>query len=290
MFMNNPAPGAIVLFLCCSCATQVANLPANAANNKKTIQSSAKGSVRLDDESWQIVDAVAMQEDNQFKIALTDRPYDLNEFSLDGKLDSFDILRHEGHTLTLNIDANGPAMCINFTNSHGGGSKCNSDFERAVLLKERTNSHISGSMHWGEKNAEHIRVTFDVPVQTNLQRTGESLPEDGGEPGKAVLAHFSAIAGGNFETIKAQTHPLRVASMTTTNVAEANEMIKMLQEMSPEKIKILGGVVNGENAIVDFTGENHGEKVKGVAKLSRYQERWYVDKTSESQQSNDSGK
>jgi hypothetical protein len=274
---------ALVLLICSSCAQNTTMSPDDIQNSPP--QSTANGSVNLHGDSWFVKDVVAFKDKDTVLIAFADSPYNRNEFALDGRLDSFDILEHKGQKITLSIDTTGPSSCLDFSNNSGGGSMCNSDIQKSIQLTHRTKDHISGTMHWGEEKAEHIYISFDAPIQSKLARIGEALPEDGGEPGKAVQAHFSALQSGDFEQMKAQASPKQLAQMKATSPSDVKEMLKMLQLMSPTKIKITGGVMNGDSAIVDFIGENHGETIQGIAQLTRINGHWYLDKTSESTRS-----
>ncbi len=242
----------------------------------------AHGSVNFNGAQWQVADVVAMQEHDGVLLSLSDKPYNRSEFAIDGKLDSFDILRHNGHTLTLKIDHNGPTSCVDFTNPGSGGSKCSSEFATAIALSKNDAQQVVGVMHWGKADAEQIEVEFACPIENKLARNGTALPEDGGEPGKAVQAHFAAIASGDLAQIKAQTHPQQLTQKNAAHLAADDEMIGYLQQMSPKTIKVLGGVHNGDKAYVDYSGDNHGQKILGTAELSLFQGRWYVEKTHES--------
>ena len=61
---------------------------------------------------------------------------------------------------------------------------------------------------------------------------------------------------------------------------EAKEMFKMMREMSPRKVKVTGGTVYGDDALVDFEGVEGGKPVKGVADCVRIAGKWYMSGTS----------
>lgn len=61
---------------------------------------------------------------------------------------------------------------------------------------------------------------------------------------------------------------------------EAKEMFKMMREMSPRKVKVTGGTVDGDDALVDFEGVEGGKPVKGVAECVRIAGKWYMSGTS----------
>ena len=173
-------------------------------------------------------------------------------------------------------------MCLDYSTGSGGGSSCNSDYPPTITIAAQTAEHIKGRMHYGEKGADHVHVEFDLPIQASIARAGKALPADGGEPGQAVLRHFAAIHKGDFAQMKAQAHPEKRKEMNAEMEAQMREMIGFVQAMTPKNIRITGGTVDGESAIVDYAGDADGGKVKGTAELERYEGQWYVSGTSNS--------
>ena len=64
---------------------------------------------------------------------------------------------------------------------------------------------------------------------------------------------------------------------------EAREMFKMMREMSPRKVKVTGGTVDGDDALIDFEGVEGGKPVKGVAECVRIAGKWYMTGSSSRQ-------
>jgi len=124
---------------------------------------------------------------------------------------------------------------------------------------------------------------FDLPVESEVARTGTALPPDGGEPGRAVLAHFGAIEKNDFKALKATASPERQAMMTEAEKAgEAKEMFKMLRDFSPRKVRVVGGTVDGDTALVDYEGVEDGKPVKGTAEVVRVGGKWFFEGSSNS--------
>jgi hypothetical protein len=254
------------------------SLPAHAANL-------AEGSVQRGDSSWKVVDAFAYPDGEEIEVVFSDKPFDRAEMAADGKIDTFDSMRHEGNTLTLNFDADGPTMCVDFmSRSDGGsvgGSSCNSDYEPTIKVSSRTADRVAGSMQWGEAEGEHIHLTFDVPIQGaatggTVPRPGKPLPADGGAPGKAMLAHFAAVTAGDWNKLKSISHPDRREMMEASEKAgEHMQMFEFLQKFAPKKIRITGGMLDGDQAQVDYSAEEAGSPIKGTADLVQFEGRWY---------------
>jgi hypothetical protein len=246
----------------------------------------ASGSINFRDAKWTVADAVAYPDDEEIEIVFTEAKLDRAEMAQDGKIDTFDIMRSDGRSITINVDADGPTMCIDFSTGNGGGSSCNSDFPPTITLTTRTADRVAGSMQWGETDGEHIHVRFDLPIEGaatggKVARPGTPLPADGGEPGKAVKAHFAALTKGDWKQMKAISHPERVAMMEASE-AEGNhmELFEMLRSFMPKNPKITGGTVDGDNAVVDFTAEEDGKPVTGQAEVVRFEGKWYTTGTS----------
>ncbi len=107
----------------------------------------------------------------------------------------------------------------------------------------------------------------------------QSLPADGGAPGAALLAHFAAVASGEAERIRAETHPDNHAQLDEMIASgEFPEIVSMMQAFTPTDIAISGGQVEGDTATVNFTGSMDGEATGGSATLAKVGERWLVQK------------
>ena len=120
-------------------------------------------------------------------------------------------------------------------------------------------------------------VTFDVPVEGEVARTGTALPPDGGEPGRAVLAHYGAIEKNDFQALKATASPERQAMMTASEKSGEAKEFKMLRDFSPRKVRVVGGTVDGDTALVDYEGVEDGKPVKGTVRGGG---KWYFEGSS----------
>ena len=54
----------------------------------------------------------------------------------------------------------------------------------------------------------------------------------------------------------------------------------MLRAMSPRKVRVVGGTVDGDEATVDFEAVEDGKPVKGLAQVERIAGKWYMTGTS----------
>ncbi len=241
------------------------------------LRADAKGTVALKQAKFTVADAVAYKTADGIEVALLSAPFDRKSAAKDQKIDSFDILRMSDiAAATLKIDADGSFNCIDSKSSEGGGSSCNSDYTKALELTARTAERVAGTLKLNV-NGEKADVTFDLKVESVVARTGTALPVDGGEPGKAVMAHFGAIEKNDFKALMATAQPEQAKMMAASEKSgEAKEMFKMMRDMSPRKVRITGGTLDGDSALVDFEGVEDGKPVKGTADVSRIAGKWYM--------------
>lgn len=240
----------------------------------------AKGKVALKGAAFTVADAVAYKTSDGIEVAFLPTPFDRKAAAKDLKIDSFDLMRAGGARVALRVGADGSFNCIDYSTGEGGGSSCNSDYTRALTLTTRSADRVAGTFRLNA-GGDSADVTFDLPVESTVARGGTALPADGGEPGKAVLAHFAAIEKNDFKALKATAAPDRRQMMDEAEKSgEAKELFKMMREMSPRKVKLTGGTVDGDSAMVDFEGVADGAVVKGVADCVRIGDAWYMTGTS----------
>lgn len=235
-----------------------------------------KGKVAVKGATFTVADAVAYKTDDGIEVALLPVPFDRKAAAKDLKIDDFDIMRMSSAHVTLRIDADGSFTCINYSTGQGGGSTCNSDFTKGLKLTARTAERVAGTLRL-KADGSTADVTFDLKVESTVPRPGVALPPDGGDPGKAVLAHFLAIEKNDFKALKATAQPDQLKMMEAAEKSgEAKEMFKMMRAMSPRKVKVTGGSVDGDSALIDFEGVEDGKPVKGLAECVRVAGKWYM--------------
>lgn len=244
------------------------------------LRADAKGRVNVKGASFTVVDAVAYKTDDGIEVALLPAAFNRKEAVKDRKIDSFDVMRMDGGHVTLMVKPDGSFSCINYSTGKGGGSACTGDYETALKLSARTATRVAGTFRL-KAGGDTADVTFDLPVESEVARTGTALPADGGEPGRAVMAHFGAIEKNDFKALKATASPERQAMMAEAEKSgEAKEMFKMLRDFSPRKVRVVGGTVDGDSALVDYEGVEDGKPVKGTADVVRIGGKWYFEGSS----------
>lgn len=239
-----------------------------------------KGKVAMNEVTFTVADAVAYKTSDGIEVAFLPAAFDRKAAAKDRKIDSFDVMRMGKGHITLRIGSDGSFSCVDFSAGNGGGSSCNSDYTKALKLTARTADHVAGTFRLKEPG-NTADVTFDLKVESVAVPAGTPLPPDGGEPGKAVVAHFAAIEKNDFKALMATARPEQAKMMAESEKSgEAKEMFKMLRDMSPRKVKVTGGTIDGDDALVDFEGVEDGKPMKGVADCVRIAGKWYMTGTS----------
>lgn len=229
----------------------------------------ASGSV----DGWAVADALAVVDDAETSVLVSDRPFDRARIAGDRRFDILDSAAHEetgGRILRIQIDAEGQLSSLGM----GGSSSYSSDMGQALALTTNTADRLAGRFVYGATQLE-----FDLPVWRNgaIPRVGTALPADGGEPGAALRAFFAAIASGDFDAFVALSPPAWRESMQASKAkGEAQLEIDAVAGELPAEPTITGGHGEAQRAWVDLSGHREGRPVKAVATLERDADGWYV--------------
>jgi len=130
---------------------------------------SASGSVSLEGITFEVVDVLAYPNRDGLAIALSDTAFDKEKMRKDGKVDTFDRMRHGGQVVTINLSKGAPTQCVDYSfqkgDSRTSGSVCESGVADAVELSENSDERVAGKMNWKKDSGERIDVSFDAPVE-----------------------------------------------------------------------------------------------------------------------------
>lgn len=244
----------------------------------------ASGTFAIDGETYAIVDAIAYPDGEDIAVVVSNRAFDRGALAKDGKLDDFDVMRHTGDgvaAFTVEIGADGSLSGYSISSGSGGGGGYSSDMAEGFQLAKREPGHVAGSLRYaGEDRAADLR--FDLPVQATIARAGTPLPAGGGEIGKALLEHFAAMASGDKAKLLAMTPPERRAQQKAMmDEPDAAAMIAFLAAMAPQQVEVTGGSVDGDSAVLEFSGVRDGAPLKGTVDGMRIDGRWYFNNVSE---------
>lgn len=245
----------------------------------------ATGTVTIDGTAWPVADAAAVMDGDDLEIVFSQHRWDRAAWADDGEFGTFDLMEYEGgvdgQSLTVDIDEEdggygGHTTRFSMGSTSGGYS---SDYESSVTLTTRTPERVAGTVKMAGDGLA-ADVSFDLPVTRKgpLKRAGTPLPNDGGEPGKALRAVVDATHAGDVEKMTALSNPERRAGIEEARKAgQLEEMLTMAKLFTPRIKQITGGTVDGDKAWVEFTGEEEGGETKGTATLTRVNGRWYLD-------------
>lgn len=252
-------------------------------------QSGASGTVTIDGETWPVADAVAVSDDGDIELWFSKLEFDRAGWAEDGEFDSFDTydFKDDGDGPALRIDVDeedgrygGHTIRFSSSSSSGGYS---SDLAESLTLTTRDDMRLAGTVTFDDGSGLAADIRFDLPLIATgpLARAGTPLPKDGGEPGKALKAMVDATHAGNLDRMMALSHPDRRAGIEAAKAAgETDEMLRMAKLFTPKISKITGGTTEGDQAWVDFDGDEDGSVVKGSAELTRFDGKWYIKKIS----------
>lgn len=185
---------------------------------------------------------------------------------------------------TVEIDADkrvnsGTLFSPAFKKMHQFSSVGKQEINLTAMTKDRIAGTVSMPADDFFDEKYQFTATFDVPVQTKAAQKpvalkGTPLPADGGEPGKAWQAYRKAIQSGDMAAIrKSVTKDMA----KQTEDPDFKKMLGVIQAMSPKKVKIKSGSVDGDTAtlLVDNLDEKNAT---GTITLVRESGQWKLQK------------
>lgn len=104
---------------------------------------------------------------------------------------------------------------------------------------------------------------------------GVALPAGGGEPGKAYLAMNAAMRAGDVDALAKLMPPAQAAEIAKArSTPDFAAQLALMQAMTPEDVKVLGGRQDGDRAWLEFTATEGGQPRAGTVELKRESGRW----------------
>jgi hypothetical protein len=222
---------------------------------------------------WKFVDGIAVVDDGETTLVVSDRPFDRAGIAADLRFDIGDRAAQEqagGMLLSIRIDAEGKMAGLGI----GGSSSYTSEMDSALTLATRSPERLVGRYDDGS-----MQVDFDVPVWRNgaLPRGGTPLAADGGEAGAALRAYLAAIAANDFDAFVGLSPPSWRESMKASQAkGEAQLEIDAVKSELPQSPRIVGGHGEAQRAWIDLAATRDGKPVKAVATVERDAGGWYV--------------
>jgi hypothetical protein len=245
----------------------------------------ASGSFSIDGKKVEIKYVYAMSQPNTFDekktdtaVLLTDQPVPDAELAAAKELGR--VATNKGRNSVLfEIDDSGRAMReVIRHESLGDGSLQMSGMTRAdVKLSARTADKVEGSADTKEteeflKHKYVIHAKFSAPVRAARRdppppdaKSGQKLPKGGGEPGKAYLAFEELIRKKDIAGLR-KLKPQGVADMSDEDLKAG---LELMAAMTPAKISIEDGYINGDGAVLYVSGSVDGKKQYGTVRMTK---------------------
>jgi hypothetical protein len=176
------------------------------------------------------------------------------------------------------FDENGKYRGLSYYFESGDG--CGYCFDSKVKSTVRaTGGRLQGELSY-EGGDRQFQIQLDVPIPP--KKWGEPLPRDGGEPGKAFLAYHSALDKRDkkalFEIVDADYKGQLKKYEGKGKLADYLDYRWHDEHTEMKTIRITGGYVRGDRAVVLFDGSNaYIDHLYGEAWLQREGGRWLVD-------------
>jgi hypothetical protein len=135
------------------------------------------------------------------------------------------------------------------------------------------------------KTMDGEEYTIDLKFSTEVthQAAGTKLPNDGGEPGKALTALQAAIAKKSWTGIKGNVTAKTLESFFESDRTETEHLADAIQTLGfhlPKKPgRIAGGELRGDSAILNLEGELfEGQKALFLVRMVKDGPRWVYDR------------
>ncbi len=127
-------------------------------------------------------------------------------------------------------------------------------------------------------DAYQYDLTFDLALSDPNAPIGDPLPADGGAPGKAYLAWIEAVHSGDLSRLKAIVPAEMADQLDETTDEEVQEELELMQIMTPKKVEIVSGSMDGDTAIlkviVTVEGANVNEQGDAEITMTKMGDFW----------------
>jgi hypothetical protein len=154
-------------------------------------------------------------------------------------------------------------------------------------LTAMTGERIAGSITMAKpddffEEKYQYNATFDLPVGKPAGPPappvlkGTPLPAGGGEPGKAYMAYLKLLAGGDMKAFLGAVAAARAKEASSD--PDFKKMFPLILAMQPKGIKVTGGAIDGNKAILLATGKDDAQVSHGTITMVKEGGAWKVEK------------
>jgi len=257
----------------------------------------ASGSILIDGASMKLNHAYAMAQPNTFEkektdiaVLLTEKPVPVKAFKDVEDLRDVAVRQHTWVYFEINDKLKPITEVIDHPSLNGQQLQVSgithADFVQNEINKDRISGFFKTKKE--EKIFDHIyqvNVAFNAPIlQAKMPdplpnaKTGETLPSDGGDPGRAYMNFVRAIHRKDLKTIK------KLAPSPEEGIQFSDEELKEAMEfmaaLTPKDPKITKGFVEKNRAALYVIGTLEKEKQYGTIEMIRKEGEWRVKKES----------
>lgn len=264
--------------------------PASAAPPDSPAGGTVTGTFSIDGKSVTFRYAYAMAQPNTFDekktdtaVLLTDQP--IPDAELAAAKDLGRVQTGAGRNSVLfEIDEGGRAMREVIRHASLGETSLQmSGMTHAdVKLGSRTADRVEGSADTKDaedflKHKYAIHAKFSAPIRQARReppppdaKSGKRLPKGGGEPGKAYLAFEDMIRRKDIAGLR-KLKPAGVADMSDEDLKAG---LELMAAMTPAKISIDDGYIDGDSAVLYVSGEQEGKKQYATVRMAKTDGLW----------------
>jgi opacity protein-like surface antigen len=266
-------------------------LLASAALAASDAPSPAKASGTFEDKKWKVKiggayafwdKSAGMDDASVIQVAVSNSGFNADAF--DGVFDRQHAINalfadDETKVVYFEFDEKGRYRGLSYYFESGDG--CGYCFSTEVKSTVRAvDGRLKGDLSYSGDDRT-FQIQLDVPIPP--KKWGEPLPPDGGEPGKVFLAYHAALDKRDAKALSALVdadYRERIQKYRGDGKLDAYLDYRWKDEHTELKtIRITGGFVRGDRAVVLFDGSNaYIDHLYGEAQLLREGGKWLVDR------------
>lgn len=214
---------------------------------------------------------------NQVRIVVADQPVPQELLADEGQLWDLKSKGYHGLEIQISLDKSNYSMIV--ISSTIPGTVSRSGTFDAKQLTVFTNTRVEGAMqtapqdHGGVMLGFAIKFALDIVPPEAAPTPADAAAAAGKESVKAYLSLVEAIRTGNKQKILEMAPPDKRAQIDTPQFPE---MLKFVQMMTPQDIKVLKAVEAGDKSTLTTRGMSEGKPQRGKVYLTRVNGKWLV--------------
>jgi hypothetical protein len=259
---------------------------------KSAWQGTATGSFSVNGKTVTLKYAYSMEEPDSFddkatviSVLLTQEPLPQDAFKTESLFFAIDKTK-PGILYTVDKTGETRNEVIIHPGIESGGAQFSGLTTGKMKFSKKTAKQVDGNISVKDGKPSYLefkyaaKVTFSAPLMQAMRKaasldasTGKGLPDDGGEPGKALFAFISAIRKKDLTTIRS----MAPAEIRKYSDEELGPMLDMLGGMYPKDLKIIRGFAKDDFASLYVSGTGDDGKEYGIIDMQKNSGTWIID-------------